>query len=373
MTKIFVPPVPVESNHPLFILYTSGTTNKPKGVVHSTGGYLTQVFLTFAQVFGPAAIRQPAEGVYPHTKNFGPEINTDTQGFGVGVYWCTADLGWITGHSYVVYGPLMHAATIFMYEGAPDFPNPGRWWNLIQKYKVSVFYTSPTVIRMAMQNGEKWIKKYNLSTLKILGSVGEILSGPLRRWYAEVIGHKKCPIKDTWWQTETGGIMIVNGRPIKGISTKVTKKELVIDQPWPGQFIKIWGRPKSAQKIYQTGDLVKKMRGRLQFLGRADDTINISGHRIAPAEIENIVSSEQSISEVAAVGKPDEIKGEKLVLFVVLKKGSRSQGLKTKVSRSLRQLYGPIATPSKIYFVKELPKTRSGKIMRRKLKNLNLC
>lgn len=371
-------PVPVESNHPLFILYTSGTTGKPKGIVHSTGGYLTYVFSTIEWAFG----------ITPES-----------------IYWCTADFGWITGHSYGVYGPLMHGATIVLREGAPDWPDVKSWWKVIDQYKVSIFYTSPTALRMFMRLGSDLLQGADLSSLRVLGSVGEPINPEVWRWYHEQIGRKACPIIDTWWQTETGGFMIAPTAgsmmvPLKpgsatfampGIEASVvdsygnpvpadTKGFLVIKKPWPGMAIGIYNNPALFKDIYWTrfsgmyyaGDYaVRDTDGYFWLLGRADEVIKVAGHRIGTAEVESIVLEHQSVAENAAIGISDPIKGEVIVIFIVLKHGYQvNQELHDQIINLVRTKIGSFATPKEIYCVEKLPKTRSGKIMRRLLKTL---
>lgn len=373
---IYVDPVPVESNHPLFILYTSGTTGKPKGIVHSTGGYLTYVFSTIEWAFG---------------------INQKS------VYWCTADFGWITGHSYGVYGPLMHGSTIVMREGAPDYPDARAWWQVIDRYKVSIFYTSPTALRMFMRLGPEILQGSDLQSLRILGSVGEPINPEVWQWYYEQIGKKCCPIIDTWWQTETGGFMIAPtaGRnlvplkpgsatlPMPGIDACIvdangnpapadTKGYLVIRKPWPGMTIGIYNNPALFKDtywsrypgIYYAGDYALCDKdGYFWLLGRADEVIKVSGHRIGSAEIESVVLAHQAVAENAAIGISDPIKGEAIVIFIVLKKGyEQVPGLHDQIIQLIRSKIGSFATPKEIYCVEKLPKTRSGKIMRRLLK-----
>lgn len=372
----FVEPVPVESNHPLYILYTSGTTGKPKGIVHSTGGYLVQNYCTFKWVF---------------------DLKEES------VYWCTADVGWVTGHSFVVYAPLAHGATIVLYEGAPDYPTLDRWWNIIEKYGVTIFYTSPTAIRMFMRYGEDWLKKHDLSSLELLGSVGESISPEAWLWYYQHIGGERCPIVDTWWQTETGSILIsptpgiecVSLKPgsatfpLPGVDAAVVNESgepvapeergfLVIRKPWPGMLLGIYGNPERYKEAYwskfpdmfYTGDYAIKDRdGYFWLLGRADEVLMIAGHRIGTAELEDTVASHPQVAEAAVVGKADPIKGESIVVFVILKEGSTpAASLKKELTDHMRRMVGPIATPDEIYFVSKLPKTRSGKIMRRVLK-----
>ncbi|MFH0898933.1 MAG: acetate--CoA ligase [bacterium] len=372
----YVEPVSVESTHPLFVLYTSGTTGKPKGIMHSTGGYLTYVRSTFKWAF---------------------DIKDDS------VYWCAADIGWITGHSYIVYAPLLHGVTFVMHEGTPDYPDPGVWWNLIQKYKVSIFYTSPTALRLCMKFGEQWPAGYDLSSLKLLGSVGEVINPEVWRWYHKNIGRGACPISDTWWQTETGGFMISptpglnlvplkpgsSTKPLPGIQADVvdehgnsvlpeTKGYLVIKKPWPGIMIGIHGDRDKFKEIYWSkfkgcyypGDYaLKDKEGYFWLLGRADEVLNISGHRIGTAEIESVVISLQEIVEAAAIGVRDEIRGEAIVIFAALKQGiEKSEQIKQKIKEELRSQIGVFIKPREIYFVSRLPKTRSGKIMRRLLK-----
>jgi len=372
----YVKPIPVESNHPLYILYTSGTTGKPKGLVHSTAGYLTYVYSTFKSAF---------------------DINDNT------VYWCAADIGWVTGHSYIVYAPLLHGVTSIMHEGTPDYPDPGTWWSLIEKYKVSVLYTSPTALRLCKKFGNEWPKKYDLSSLQILGSVGEPINPEVWQWYHKIIGGGLCPVVDTWWQTETGGFMIspAPGRdlvklkpgsatfPLPGIEADVvdeqgnsvpyeTKGYLVIKKPWPGMTIGIHNAPERFKEVYWTkfpgkyyaGDYaMKDNEGYFWLLGRADEVLNIAGHRIGTAEVENAVVTLNAVAEAAAIGVKDEIKGEGIVLFVILQKGhDRTQELKQAIFAVIHRSIGRFVTPKGVYFVSKLPKTRSGKIMRRLLK-----
>ncbi len=372
----FVTPEPMESTHPLYILYTSGTTGKPKGIVHSTGGYL---------VFNHSA--------YQWVFNIKEES----------VFWCTADVGWVTGHSSIVYAPLSHGAAIILYEGAPDYPTIDRWWDIIEKYGVTIFYTSPTAIRMFMRFGEEWLQKHDLSSLELLGSVGEPINPEAWQWFYKYIGKEKCPIVDTWWQTETGGIMIsptpgIEPIPLKpgsatlplpGVDATVVDADgkelppgqtglLIINKPWPGMLVDSYGDPERYQEsywsrfpgLYYTGDFAMRDEdGYFWVLGRADEVLKVAGHRIGTAELEDAAISHPAITEVAVTSKPDEIKGEAIVLFVTLKEGrSPSSTLRKEIVQHLRQAIGPIATPDEIYFVESMPKTRSGKIMRRVLK-----
>ena len=369
-------PEKVESTHPLYILYTSGTTGKPKGVLHGTGGYLTYLYSTFKWVF---------------------DIKDSD------IYFCTADIGWVTGHSYIVYGPLLHGATQVMYEGAPDFPNPSRWWKIIQKYKVTILYTTPTALRMFIRFGESILNSIDLSSLRLLGTVGEPINPKVWRWYFEIIGKKKCPIVDTWWQTETGGIIISplpgletiplkpgsTTLPIPGVNVAVldekgmelptnTKGYLVIRNPWPGMLLTLWANDEKYKKmywskyknIYDVGDFaIKDNDGYFWILGRADDVLKIAGHRIGTAEVESSIVSHHGVAEAAVCGIPHEIKGQVIIAFVVLKEGiQKNDNLKKEIINSIRTGVGPIATPEQLYFVPKLPKTRSGKIMRRLLK-----
>lgn len=377
LTNTYIPAVPVESNHPLFVLYTSGTTGKPKGIVHSTGGYLTYCHSTFKQVFDPK--------------------ESD-------IYWCTADVGWITGHSYVIYAPLMHGITIFMYEGAPDYPDAGIWWQLIEQYKITTLYTSPTALRMAIKAGDEWPNAYNLSSLKKLGSVGEPINPEVWKWYHAIIGKSRCPIADTWWQTETGGFMIAQPitsptenkpgsatKPLHGITlavldehgnivTPYTKGYLVATQPWPGMCIGIYGDPERFKHVYwskfpgyyYTGDFAyTDEEGDYWLLGRADEVLNIAGHRVGTAEIESAALNHTMIAEVAAIGIADEIRGEQAVLFITLKHGhTNTPSLNEEIRRTVRSHIGAFVVPSQVYYVRQLPKTRSGKIMRRLLKGI---
>ena len=360
----------LDSEHPLFILYTSGTTGKPKGILHTTGGYLTQVALTTKWVF---------------------DLKDED------VYWCTADIGWVTGHSYVVYGPLANGATSLMYEGAPNRPNPDRFWQIIDKYKVNIFYTAPTAIRAFIKWGEQWVLKHNLSTLRLLGTVGEPINPEAWMWYHQMIGKAKCPIVDTWWQTETGGIMIsplpgatpttpgTATRPIPGIAIDVITKEgkscganeggyLVIKKPWPGMLRTIWGDDERYKAQYWSeipgyyfaGDGARKdQHGYYWIMGRVDDVLNVAGHRLGTAEVESALVSHHTVAEAAVVGRPDDLKGSAIVAFVTLEGGRKgTDELKTELRNHVGKEIGAIAKPDDIRFTDTLPKTRSGKIMR---------
>jgi len=359
----------MDANDPLFILYTSGTTGKPKGVMHRHGGYAVGVATTLKWVF---------------------DIKDDD------IWWCAADVGWITGHSYIVYGPLILGATSVMYEGAPNYPNPDRWWEIIEKYKVTILYTSPTSIRLFMRYGEEWVKKHDLSSLRLLGSVGEPINPEAWMWYYKHIGGERCPIMDTWWQTETGHFMITPlpitplkpgsaTKPFPGIHADVFNEEgkpvenaggnLVILKPWPGMLKGFYGDPERYQRTYWSkypngylaGDVARKDEdGYFWIQGRADDVLNVSGHRIGNAEVESALVSHEKVAEAAVIGKPHELKGECIVAYVVLKEGVEpSDELREELREHVAKEMGKIARPDEIWFVNDLPKTRSGKIMRR--------
>ena len=367
----------LDSNDSLYILYTSGTTGKPKGVLHGIGGYLTHLHSTYKWAF---------------------DIKDDD------VYFCTADIGWVTGHSYVVYGPLLHGATQVMYEGAPDHPDSSRMWDIIQKYGVTIFYTTPTALRMLMKFGDDIPNSFNLSTLRLLGTVGEPINPEVWKWYFNVIGKKKCPIIDTWWQTETGGMLIspLPGietiplkpgsatLPIPGLNIEVvdedgnevepeTKGSLIIKNPWPGMLLGLWKDTEKYKDVYWSkfeslyypGDYaIKDSDGYLWLLGRSDDVLKVAGHRIGTAELESSIVSHRDVAESAVCGIPDEVKGESIIAFVMLKENvdTNEDELRSELRDTIRTQIGPIATPSQFYIVNKLPKTRSGKIMRRLLK-----
>jgi len=368
-----VPAEMVEGTHPSYILYTSGTTGKPKGATHSTAGYMLWCYFTQKVVF---------------------DIKDED------IYWCAADIGWVTGHSYIVYGPLLTGATSILYEGAPDYPSPDRWWQIVEKYGVTIFYTSPTAIRSHMKAGEQWAKKHDLSTLRLLGSVGEPINPEAWNWYYSNIGSSRTPIVDTWWQTETGGIMISpqpgialiplkRGSatfPLPGVDIDVLSEDgerakpmekgyLVIKKPWPGEFMTLWNDPERFSSVYFSkypgyyypGDYAVKDRdGYFWLLGRADEVLKVAGHRIGTIELEDALISHPAVAESAVIGKADPIKMQVPVAFVVLRPGREpSHRLRTELMNHIRKTIGPIAVPEAIYFVEKLPKTRSGKIMRR--------
>jgi acetyl-CoA synthetase len=366
----------MDSEAPLFILYTSGSTGKPKGILHTTGGYLLYAKLTSKYVF---------------------DLRDED------VYWCTADVGWVTGHSYVVYGPLANGATSLMYEGAPNFPEPDRFWRIVEKYGVTILYTAPTAIRTFMKWGVEWPQKHDLSSLRLLGTVGEPINPEAWMWYNEFIGGKRCPIVDTWWQTETGGILISplpGATPTKpgsatvpffGIVPEVVDDygrpvprnsggKLVIRKPWPGMLRGLWGDPQRYQQVYWgevegsyfTGDGSRQDKdGYFWIVGRIDDVLNVAGHRIGTAEVESALVSHQKVAEAAVVGRPDAMKGQALVAFVTVKSGVHADAaLREELRLHVAKEIGPVAKPDDIRFAEMLPKTRSGKIMRRLLKQI---
>lgn len=374
----YVEPEVMDAEDPLFILYTSGSTGKPKGVLHTTGGYLTYAIYTFKNIFDY------------HDED---------------VYFCTADIGWITGHSYIVYGPLGYGATTLMFEGVPTYPKPDRFWQIVEKHGVTQFYTAPTAIRALMKEGPQWVEKYEMKTLKVLGSVGEPINPEAWMWYYKYVGKERCPIVDTWWQTETGGILITPlpgaipqkpgsaTLPFFGIVPKVVREDgteadvneggyLCIEKPWLGMLRGTWGDPenKRIKEIYFsrfpgkyfTGDGARVDEdGYYWLMGRVDDVINVSGHRLGTAEVESALVSHEAVAEAAVVGYPHEIKGEGIYAYVILKDGYEpSDELRKVLEGHVRAVIGPIAKPDKIQFVPGLPKTRSGKIMRRILRKI---
>lgn len=377
----YVEPEPLEATHPLYVLYTSGTTGKPKGIIHDHGGYSVLLHATMKWVF---------------------DARDDD------IYFCTADIGWVTGHSYIVFGPLIEGLTTILYEGAPDHPAPDRWWSMIERYGVTVLYTTPTAVRMLMRYGDQWVKRHDLSSLRLIHSVGEPINPSAWRWLFEIVGGKRVPVGSTWWMTETGGILIshvpglalvplkpgTNGPPLPGIDADVVDEKgdpvgpgkkglLVIRRPWPGMPAPptgMWGDPERYRAVYFekipgrgfffTGDYaVKDEDGYIWVLGRADEVLKVAGHRIGTYELESVLVSHKAVAEAAVVGIPDPVKGEVPIAYVTVKQGhAPSSELAEELKQWVRDRYGPIAVPSSIFFVTKLPKTRSGKIMRRLVK-----
>ena len=367
----------MDAEDPLFILYTSGSTGKPKGVLHTTGGYIVYTSYTHKIVFDY------------HEND---------------IYWCTADIGWITGHSYIVYGPLSNCATTIMFEGVPNYPDFGRFWQVVEKHKVNIFYTAPTALRALMKEGDEYVNKYNRDSLKLLGTVGETIKEPEWNWYYDIVGNKNCPIVDTWWQTETGGIMITPlpavtklkagsaTLPFFGIQPVILDESgseqdkiecsglLAIKKSWPGQMRTIYGDHQrffdtyfsQFSGYYFTGDGVTRDKdGYYWITGRVDDVLNVSGHRLGTAEIEGAIGAHSSVAEAAIVGFPHDIKGEGIYAYVTLMTGiEKSDEIKLEINQKVRKIIGPHATPDKIKFTPALPKTRSGKIMRRILRKI---
>ena len=363
----------MNAEDPLFILYTSGTTGKPKGVLHSHGGYQVYTSTTLKWVF---------------------DIKDEDR------WWCAADPGWITGHSYIVYGPLILGATSVMYEGAPNYPYPNRWWQIVERYEVTVLYTAPTAIRGLMRMGESWPRRHDLSSLRLLGSVGEPINPEAWRWYHRVIGGERCPIMDTWWQTETGGFMITPmpctplkpgsaTRPFPGVEVDVVNGKgesraanedgyLVIKKPWPGMLNTVYGDPEryveqywskfAEQGWYLTGDSARRDDdGYIWIIGRIDDVIKVAGYRLGTAEVESALVSHPAVAEAAVIGVPDPVKGNAIHAFCILRKGAEPP-TEEQLKAHVRSEMGPIAVPAQIEQVSSLPKTRSGKIMRRVLR-----
>ncbi|HEY3824573.1 MAG TPA: acetate--CoA ligase [Bryobacteraceae bacterium] len=370
------PAEPLDSEHPLYLLYTSGTTGKPKGILHTTGGYSVSTYITAKWVF---------------------DLRDED------IFWCTADIGWVTGHSYVVYGPLQNGATVVMYEGGPTHPQPDRFWQMIDRHKVTILYTAPTAIRAFMRLGEEWPAKHPMNSLRLLGSVGEPINPEAWIWYRSVIGHDRCPIIDTWWQTETGAMMITPlpgatptkpgscTKPLPGIKVEVVTREgkpvpagsggyLVIRKPWPSMLRTIYGDPQRYQDQYWsqipgsyfTGDGARQDEdGYIWVMGRVDDVINVSGHRLSTMEVESALVAHPRVAEAAVVARPDEIKGSAIVAFVTLQIGNEpTDDLKNELRTWVGKEIGSLAKPDDIRFTDSLPKTRSGKIMRRLLREL---